>query len=73
VRFDPVTGIKEYDEANWEILSDLSEGDLKKVLDHHRLEASVVAKHKPAATSHDRDPQNLERSGEDGVGSEDKL
>jgi len=66
VSFDPATGIKEYaDDKNWIVLADLPAAE---------TEGIKVEKHKPApAAEVTREPQNIERSTEDGLGAEDKV
>lgn len=73
VAFDPATGSKTYDESNWIVLSDLTPGELKDVLDFHGLEASQVVRHKPLPSAASRDPELIDRSVEDGLAQEDKA
>lgn len=68
VAFDPVTGIKTYDEDNWLVLADASDAELNKVYKHHGISKSDIAKHKPAPSADpDRVPVSIERSATDEV------
>jgi hypothetical protein len=67
VHFDPVTGFKEYDEDNWQVLVELPAAEKAKLLKFHALEESDIAKHKPYGASASRAPMSLERAVEDGL------
>lgn len=71
VRFDPITGVKQYDDAdNWIVLHGLSADDLAD----HGLTSKDVEKHKPfAPEGEQRPPQSIDRSVEDSLDQEDKT
>ncbi len=75
VQFDPVTGIKTFEDAeNWEALADL-DSDARKALaeDHGVAQRDLVEKHEPAASSGARGGANIHLVADEGVGQEDKA
>jgi hypothetical protein len=74
VSFDPKTGIKSFQDDNWDVLAELPPAELKPILDKHKLEPKDIGKHKPhAAAQAYRAPQDIERYAEDTVGVQDKA
>lgn len=69
VSFDPLTGLKNHHEDNWQVLAELSATELEKL----GLTADDIEAHVPAAPGDpDHEPQVVERSAEDGLASEDR-
>jgi hypothetical protein len=73
VTFNTNTGAKEYHPENWDVLAELPAGERDRLLKFHRLEASAIGTHKPARSTADREPQDLDRSAAEAIGAEDKT
>ena len=68
VSFDPRTGIKEYDTANWQPLADASDDELAA----WGLTRDQVIAHVPATPAEpDHQPQAIDRSATETLGAED--
>lgn len=74
VKFDPVTGIKTFEDAeNWTALADLPADDRKALAeDHDVAQAKLIEKHEPAPASGAEGGAHLSVVADDEVGEEDK-
>lgn len=73
VSFDPSSGVKQYDEDNWIILADLPAEELDEVLAFHAIEKRDVERHAPLDPTAARAPQEIERTAEETITTEDRA
>lgn len=67
VKFDETTGQKSYDRDNWIVLAD-DEDAIKRLRKAGRLDDDdTIAAHEQRPSTATREPQNIERSTEDGM------
>jgi ferredoxin len=73
VSFSP-EGVITYDESNWIVLADLSDAELKPILDYHKIADSDIEEHVPAmAAAASRSPLHVVAETSEGMGAEDKA
>lgn len=77
VKFDPVTGIKTFEDAdNWEALADLDAEDRKALAEEHGVsQTKLIEKHTPAEAdaNPDHEPTSISVVANEGVGQEDEA
>lgn len=73
VHFDPLTGVKELEPENWEILAELPATHLKKIKDKHRLADHEIVRHIPHSPGEHRPPRHVQTTSEDVFVTEDKA
>ena len=77
VTFDPITGVKNFEDGgNWDTLVDLDADERKTLADDHGLaQKDLIEKHEPAAVdpNPDHEPTSISAEAGETVGQEDEA